>query len=201
MTDEDVNAFAYKIENASRHASGIDNTVITYAAVYFIKRPLSHRAEPDGEARRGAGGEVETFKVAEPFTIVIADTGIAAPTRGSVGDVRKLWEADQKHWEKVFDEVADISFAARRVIEEGWINMLGELMDENHALLQEMTVSSAELDHLVESARKAGALGAKLSGGGRGGNMIALVNPEISEHVSSALKEAGAKNTIITQVS
>jgi mevalonate kinase len=115
--------------------------------------------------------------------------------------VRKLWEADQKHWERVFDEIADISFAARRVIEEGWIKMLGVLMDENHAWLQQMTVSSPELDRLVEAARKAGALGAKMSGGGRGGNMIALVSPEMAEDVSLALKEAGAQNTIITQVS
>jgi mevalonate kinase len=79
--------------------------------------------------------------------------------------------------------------------------MLGVLMDENHAWLQQMTVSSPELDRLVEAARKAGALGAKMSGGGRGGNMIALVSPEIAEDVSLALKEAGAQNTIITQVS
>ncbi|MBI1855790.1 MAG: mevalonate kinase, partial [Chloroflexi bacterium] len=48
---------------------------------------------------------------------------------------------------------------------------------------------------------QAGALGAKMSGGGRGGNMIALVEPEMAEAVSSALKEAGAKNTIITTIS
>jgi len=74
------------------------------------------------------------------------------------------------------------------------------LMDENHSLLQKLTVSLPELDQLVEAARKAGALGAKLSGGGRGGNMIALVEPETAEAVASALKEAGAKNTIITKV-
>jgi mevalonate kinase len=186
MTDEDVNAFTYEIEKLHHGTpSGIDNTVVTYARpVYFVKGHL-----------------IETFKAGEPFTIVIADTGIPAPTKESVSDVRKLWEADPKHWEKVFDEIADISFAARRVIEEGWIKMLGVLMDENHAWLQRMTVSSPELDQLVESARKAGALGAKMSGGGRGGNMIALVNPEIAEDVSSALKEAGAKNTIVTQIS
>jgi mevalonate kinase len=186
MTDEEVNAFAYEIEKLHHGTpSGIDNTVVTYAKpVYFIKGQL-----------------IETFKSGEPFTIVIADTGISAPTRESVGDVRKLWEADQKQWERVFDEIADISFAARRVIEEGWIKMLGVLMDENHAWLQQMTVSSPELDRLVETARKAGALGAKMSGGGRGGNMIALVHPESSGDVSLALKEAGAQNTIITQVS
>ena len=77
---------------------------------------------------------------------------------------------------------------------------LGDLMNQNHAWLQEMTVSLPELDRLVNAARKAGALGAKMSGGGRGGNMIALVKPEIAEAVSRSLKEAGAKNTIITTI-
>jgi mevalonate kinase len=185
MTDEEVNAFAYEIEKLHHGTpSGIDNTVVTYARpVYFVK-----------------GQPMEIFKVGGPFTIVIADTGISAPTKESVGDVRKLWEADQKHWENVFDEIGEISFIARRVIEEGWVKMLGVLMDENHTLLQHMTVSSPELDRLVEAARRAGALGAKLSGGGRGGNLIALVEPETAEAVLASLKEAGAKNTILTPV-
>jgi mevalonate kinase len=74
-------------------------------------------------------------------------------------------------------------------------------MNENHRLLQEMTVSSPELDSLVSAALNAGALGAKMSGGGRGGNMIALVIPEDAESVSNALKDAGARSTIITQIS
>ena len=78
--------------------------------------------------------------------------------------------------------------------------MLGDLMNENHAVLKTLTVSSPELDTLVKAACSAGALGAKLSGGGRGGNMIALVEPEKAETVSRALKEANAANTIITQV-
>ena len=67
--------------------------------------------------------------------------------------------------------------------------------------LREMTVSSPELDKLVSAARKGGALGAKMSGGGRGGNMIALVEEEISSAVAEALISAGATRTIITQVS
>jgi mevalonate kinase len=63
-----------------------------------------------------------------------------------------------------------------------------------------MTVSSTELDTLVTAARQAGALGAKMSGGGRGGNMIALVKPDTADTVSRSLQEAGARNTIITQV-
>lgn len=186
MTDEEINAFAYEIEKLHHGTpSGIDNTVITYAKpVYFVK-----------------GQPIETFKVGQPFTIVIGDTGISAPTKESVGDVRRLWQADQTKWEKVFDEVGEIAKEARTVIERGKTKELGELMSRNHALLQSMTVSSPELDALVTAARRAGALGAKMSGGGRGGNMIALVTPDLAEAVAGSLKEAGARNTVITQVS
>ena len=186
MTDEQVNAFAYEIEKIHHGTpSGIDNTVVTYAKpVYFVK-----------------GQPIETFKVGSPFTVVIGNTGISAPTRESVGDVRKLWEAGRENWEKIFDEVGNIAEQARKIIESGteW-NELGEMMNQNHSLLQEMTVSSPELDTLVSAARKAGATGAKLSGGGRGGNMIALVETGQAEAVAQSLKEAGARNTIITQI-
>ena len=186
MNDEEVNAFAYEIEKLHHGTpSGIDNTVITYARpVYFVR-----------------GHSIETFKVGRPFTIVIGDTGISAPTKESVGDVRKLWEVDKAKWENIFDEVGEIVGQARSAIESGKWELLGDLMNTNHELLRKMTVSSPKLDQLVEAARNAGALGAKMSGGGRGGNMIALALPEMVESVSLALKEAGARNTIITQVS
>jgi mevalonate kinase len=78
---------------------------------------------------------------------------------------------------------------------------LGPLMDENHAMLRSMDVSSPELDHLVEAAREGGALGAKMSGGGRGGNMIALAQASKAGAIAKALKNAGATNTIITRIS
>ena len=185
LSDEQVNQFAYEIEKLHHGTpSGIDNTVITYARpVYFIK-----------------GQPIETFTVGQPFTIVIADTGISAPTKESVGDVRKLWEADKARWEKVFDEVGEIANDARKKIENGEWTTLGALMNANHALLQEMTVSSPELDRLVESARRSGASGAKMSGGGRGGNMIALAANENAPAVAKALLSAGAKRTIITTI-
>ena len=186
MTDETVNAFAYEIEKLHHGTpSGIDNTVVTYAKpVYFIK-----------------GQPIEVFKVGSPFTIVVGDTGISAPTKESVSDVRKLWEADKARWENIFDKVGEIAKQARHSIESGKWEMLGELMNQNHVLLQEMTVSSPELDQLVSAARNAGAMGAKLSGGGRGGNMIALVRHEKAEEVAFALMTAGAKRTLITTVS
>ena len=198
ISNDEVSSLAYEIEKLHHGTpSGIDNTVVTYAKpVYFIKRFPS----PFGRGVRGEGSEVETFKVGKPFTIVIADTGVSAPTKESVGDVRKLWEADKTKWEKIFDEIGEIAKEARSAIERGKMKELGELMDQNHALLQGMTVSSPELDQLVSAARQAGALGAKLSGGGRGGNMIALVEKEKAPVIAEAFISAGAKRTIITTI-
>jgi len=185
MRDEQVNEIAYEIEKIHHGTpSGIDNTVITYAKPVFFAK----------------GQRIETLRVGKPFTIVIGDTGISAPTREAVGDVRTLWQADKEKWEKVFDEIGKIVKKAKERIENGEWELIGNLMNQNHALLQEMTVSSPELDRLVNAARKAGALGAKMSGGGRGGNMLALVRPEMAEAVSRSLKEAGAKNTITTTI-
>lgn len=186
FTDEQVNDMVFEIEKLHHGTpSGIDNTVITFSKpVFFIK-----------------GQPIETFKVGKPFTIVIGDTGVPAPTKESVGDVRALWQKDQDTIEKIFDQIAAVSLSARQAIENGNPESLGGLMNQNHALLGQLTVSSPELDSLVEAARNAGALGAKLSGGGRGGNMIALVTKETAESVSAALLSAGAKRTIVTKVS
>jgi mevalonate kinase len=186
ITNEQVNVIVFETEKLHHGTpSGIDNTVITYnKPVYFIK-----------------GQPIETFKVGKPFTLVIGDTGVPALTKESVADVRLLWIKNKYKFEETFDEIGQISLIARRSIESGRPELLGELMDQNHALLQQLTVSSPELDKLVESARNAGALGAKLSGGGRGGNMIALVEQAMADAVASALISAGARQTVITEIS
>ena len=185
LTNEQVNDLVFEIEKLHHGTpSGIDNTVITYERpVFFIK-----------------GRPVETFTVSRPFTIIIGDTGIPAPTKESVNDVRNLWLKDKARYEGLFNEIAQIALIARSSIENGEPERLGDLMDHNHSLLQEMTVSSPELDKLVGAARDTGALGAKLSGGGRGGNMIALVDQTKAASVASALISAGARRTIITEV-
>jgi mevalonate kinase len=188
-SDEKVNRIAFETEKLYHGTpSGIDNTVITYAKpVYFVR-----------------GKPIETFKPRQPFTIVIGDTGIAAPTRESVADVHRLWELNPGYWEGLFAQAGEIAKKARHAIEFGKIRELGTLMDRNHALLQRMTVSSAELDRLVEAAHRARALGAKLSGGGRGGNMIALADPTATEPLIPSIEEcllaAGARRVITTQV-
>jgi mevalonate kinase len=185
LSDKQVNKLAFKVEKLHHGTpSGIDNTVVTYARpVYFVK-----------------GQPIETCRVGAAFTIVIGDTGISAPTKESVGALRKLWKVDPPFWNKVFDEARNIVREARQAIEQGDTTELGILMDANHTLLQQMTVSSVELDQLIETAHKSGALGAKLSGGGRGGNMIALVSKENAPALAEALLAAGAKQTIISTI-
>lgn len=186
LTDEQVSALAFKTEKLYHGTpSGIDNTVVTYAKpVYFIK-----------------GHPIEVLRVKKPFTILIGDTGVPASTKESVRDVRVQHHKNPERYETLFATIGSISRTACQLIENGMPESFGPLMDENHAMLRSMGVSSPELDHLVEAARQAGALGAKLSGGGRGGNMIALVPPEKAGAVAKSLKEAGAVNTIITKVS
>jgi len=185
LSDEQVSSLAYEVEVIHHGTpSGIDNTVITYARpVYYEK-----------------GKTIEALNIKLPFSLVIGDTGIHSPTAGVVGDVRLAWEKAREPFEALFDAIGAIAASAREAIEAGLIDQLGQLINENHAKLQMMGVSSPELDSLVEIARSAGALGAKLSGAGRGGNMIALVTPENAEVVAGALTKAGAKRTIITEV-
>jgi mevalonate kinase len=188
LPDERVSALTFEVEKLLHGTpSGIDNTVIAYAMPVFFQR------FPEGN-------QIEKIQVGKPFTLVIGDTGVRSPTAAAVGDVRLAWQADQEAFEALFNRIGEVAVAARKCIVAGNSAALGLLMDQNHALLQAIKVSSPELDSLVEAARTAGAQGAKLSGGGRGGNMIALVEADRAEQVAQALRTAGAARTIVTTV-
>jgi len=185
LPGDQVSALAFEVEKLHHGTpSGIDNTVITYnKAVYYIK-----------------GKSIETTRIATPFSLVIADTGISAPTKETVADVRRVWESDPEPYNEIFESIGKLAIAARAAIEQGNNEALGPLMNENHELLQKLDVSSPELHKLVLAAREAGALGAKLSGGGRGGNMIALAAAGRQAEIGNALKASGATNVILTTV-
>lgn len=189
LPDERVSDLAFEVEKLHHGTpSGIDNTVITYAKpVYY--------APGDGNEKI-----IETFQVARPFTLVIGDTGVQSSTASSVGLVRQAWQAEKDRYEHIFNEIGNISQIARQAIEVGQEEALGPLMDENQALLLEMGVSSPELETLIQAAHSAGAQGAKLSGGGRGGNMIALVTPASADYVAQSLRNSGATRIIITTI-
>ena len=164
--------------------SGIDNTVVAYGQpVWFVK-----------------GSAPTVFTPAKPFTLAIADSGIASPTHETVGGVRRRRAAEPERYERWFDAIGELVWEARRLIEAGASEALGPIFDRNHALLQQIGVSTPQLDALVEAARAAGALGAKLSGGGGGGNIIALVEKSSASTVATALERAGAVRVVITTV-
>jgi len=182
---EDVNHIAYEIEKIHHGTpSGIDNTVITYEkAIFFIK-----------------GHPVELIHPAVPLTLVIADSGIKGSTAKAVSDVRSAWADHRSKYEALFDRVGDLTLEIKKSLETGDLFAIGQALNENHSSLKEMGVSCDKLDILVENARKHGAYGAKLSGSGQGGNMIALVKPEDAQSISHQLHSAGAVNTIITEL-
>jgi mevalonate kinase len=174
----ELSALAFEIEQMHHGTpSGIDNTVIAYEQpVWFI------RGEPP-----------QLLPAAGALPLVIGDTGASTPTRVPVGDVRAAWQrAPEKH-EALFDAIARLVVQSREALLAGDLAALGEAMNANHALLQTLTVSSDALDALVTAARGAGALGAKMSGGGRGGNMIALARDDAHAAIlTEALLAAGA---------
>lgn len=164
--------------------SGIDNTVVAFEKpIYFIK---------------DEGWEI--FWVGAPFLLAIADTGIESSTKEVVGDLRRRCEAEPEWYRPMFDQVGEVVVDARAAIEQGDPEALGKLMSRNHTLLQELGVSCPELDRLVAAAQEGGALGAKLSGAGWGGNMIALVTEETRGRVDMMLRLAGAARVIVTVV-
>ena len=184
-----VSELTYEVEKIHHGTpSGIDNTVVAYEQpVYFTRRQPTNLIEP--------------FEVKRPLHLIIGHTGMRSSTKTVVMDVRRQWEADSVTFEAIFDACGDVAKAARFAIEQGDMAQIGRLMSENHVWLQKMSVSSPKLDKLVDAAMAAGALGAKLSGAGRGGNMIALIEAGMETAVSEALFAAGAMSVFQTRIS
>jgi len=157
--------------------SGIDPTISTYGGVIIYSK------------KRG----IEKLKVGCGLNIIVCDTGI----KRSTGDQVNLVGEIAREYPKVFDSMLkaarEIVLTASREIELGNLTSLGKLMNLNHGLLSAIGVSCLELDELVHTARKAGALGAKLTGAGGGGCMIALSTPEKLEAIAEALRSIGGK--------
>jgi mevalonate kinase len=186
LTSDEISGLVYQTEILHHGTpSGIDNTTVTFQQpVYFMK-----------------GQPPKRLRVGCPLLLLIGDTGIPSPTRVAVAEVRRRWEHDRSHYEAMFDAMGQIADQGRRAVEEGEIHALGLLMDCNQGYLRQLGVSSPELEQLILAAREAGARGAKLSGAGRGGNMIALVARDTAERAAAAVRQSGAKDVIITCVS
>lgn len=181
MTENEINAAGYEGEKGYHGTpSGIDNTAATFGGILKFQRT-------DGDPI------FEKKKIATPMKLVYASTGITSSTTTVVGDVRAKKESDPAWFEELLQKYIALVEKAEKALDEADVVEVGKLMNENHTLCQQLTVSCPELDKLVDTARQAGAVGAKMSGTGRGGLMLALTpTPEVQDAVASALKEAGA---------
>ena len=182
LTDERVNQIAYEAEKAyAGTPSGIDNTAATFGGLLWFKKNLKDRQNT-----------IEKLHIREPVEIVIGSTGVVANTKAMVEGVT---ERKQKHPEKydaLFEQAEALALIGREALLQFDLKKVGKLMNDNHRLLQEIEVSHEKLDILVEIARKQGAFGAKLTGGGGGGCMVALTpNQELQERVAEAIENAG----------
>ena len=186
LTARDVSDLVYETEILHHGTpSGIDNTVIAFGKPLFFVR----------------GERDEVFWLGRPFWLVIGDTGVPSSTREAVAGVRRQWETDRTAYEARFDAIGVLVERGRQAMAAGNLAELGQVMDEDQAELRAIGVSSPPLERLIGAARAAGALGAKLSGSGCGGNMIALTADDARQRIRSALLAAGARGVIVTQVS
>jgi len=164
LSDERINEIAYEAEKAyAGTPSGIDNTAATYGGLIWFRRNL-----------KGGPNTIEKLGLREPVEIIIGNTGIVANTKEMVAGVADRKKRNPEKYNPLFRQSEELAFTARRALEEFDLRRVGRLMNENHRLLQEIEVSCEELDYLVNLAREQGALGAKLTGGGGGGCMVAL---------------------------
>lgn len=182
LDNEKINEAAYEGEKAYHGTpSGIDNTASTYGGLIWFVRNL------------GAGkNTMDLLQSPRKMLIIMANSGITASTTEVVADVRRLREEEPKRTEKIFGEYKKLVEAARKALLKGDIATIGNLMNQNHKMLQQITVSGEINDELVEIALENGAIGAKLTGTGRGGLVIGLAeNEDIQEKIVNAIEKKG----------
>ncbi|HEL1581951.1 TPA: mevalonate kinase [Streptococcus suis] len=129
--------------------------------------------------------------------LVVADTGVTGNTLEAISDVADLLEKKPEAI-KLVEELGNLTRQAKEDLATDQAELLGSRMNQAHILLQKLGVSDPSLDKLVRLAQENGALGAKLTGGGRGGCMIALARTaQDAQNLAHILAQAGARQTWI----
>lgn len=188
LSNERINRLAYECEKAAHGTpSGIDNTIATYGTPLLYQRKSTQDSEEGG-----VDASFDSIALAEPVPLVIGITGRESLTANTVARVRHAWETHQARYDGIFDQIAALTRAGVDALRDGHFQELGELMNLCHGYLNALQLSTPELEELVHIARANGALGAKLTGGGGGGSMIALC-PDTQDQVAAAMEAAGYK--------
>ena len=179
FTDDEINDIAYEGEKGYHGTpSGIDNTASTFGGLIWFEK--------------GENNIMDKIELQNPVEVVMGNTGKVADTTKAVAGVRERKEKNPEKYGPIFDRAENIAYLAKNAFQSEDYREIGKLMNENHKLLQQIEVSSRELDFLVKLARDHGALGAKLTGGGLGGNILALTpGRDLQENVATAIEKEG----------
>jgi mevalonate kinase len=182
FSDERINEIAYEAEKAyAGTPSGIDNTAATFGGLLWFKKNMS-----------GGANTIEKLHMRKPVEIIIGSTGVVANTKAMVEGVANRKNKHPEKYDALFEQAEALAIIGREALLKFDLMKVGELMNESHRLLQEIEVSHEKLDHLVNIAKKNGAYGAKLTGGGGGGCMTALTpGKELQEKVAKAIEKEG----------
>ena len=148
--------------------------------------------------RRGTPPLVEPLNIRQPLHLVIGMTHAEGLTAKTVGNVREARERNPRLYEKIFDDIDALVLQAVSAIQDNDFGTLGELMNVCQGLLNALQVSTPELERLIGIARGAGALGAKLTGGGGGGAMVALCDGDTAT-VQQAIERQGFRAIAVTR--
>ena len=185
LDDGRINQLAFECEIAAHGTpSGIDNTIATYGSPLVFQR-------------EGNRPRFEEIKLTSEVPLVIGITGKESLTATSVAMVRRAWETHRARYDGIFDQIAALTTAAVDALRDVHFNELGELMNLCQGYLNALQLSTPELEELIHIARKNGALGAKLTGGGCGGSMVALC-PDNQDQVAKAMESAGYDTLTVT---
>ena len=177
LSDERVNELAFECERAVHGTpSGVDNTIATYGSTLLFEN-------------KGAPSFQEVHP-ARSVSIAIGISGKESLTATTVARVRRAWERQPQRYERIFDQIGDLTRAGTEALQDGAYQELGELMNLCHGYLNALQVSTPELEELIHIARRCGAVGAKLTGGGGGGSVIALC-PDGADDVVEAMQNSG----------
>lgn len=180
-----LNEFAYELEKIHHgNPSGIDNTIVSYEKALFFTR----------------GQEPEFIQSPVPMHLLLINSGIPSLTAQVVEAVRQSREKDPQQINGYLDEIGSLVKTAKKAFEKGDLIELGNLMLQNHRLLQDLNISLPELDALVNLAVENGAYGAKLCGAGRGGNVIALVKEKDAPSLQQIFETHGVQGIVHTVI-
>lgn len=183
LTPESRHEIAQAAEHiAHGRASGLD------ASAVVANGPIKFHA-----------GTVSPLRIGAPFTFVIADSGVSGSTAEAVAGVRALRDANPAGILTAIEELTHLADQAAHDLAAGAVTRIGTAMSRAHELLIDLGVSTPDLDALVDAAHAAGAIGAKLTGGGLGGCIIALAeSPDHAHDLAAALSAAGARRAWVT---